>query len=199
MAAAVAMAAAVSSPAAAHAQTGCAWWDLTCNGLSNTVTDYGWHAAGRDANENLVYVRRLVDANGNVVFEQAHRNTAGRYLIGNTHTIRKGTVYGSDGTVCKYNSNDKGYKEDCKYARGTVLAGVVQRTRAASPATATASTNQTQEGTASSASTPRRQRRISLPLPTRSPFIMKSRNMERVTRERVTRERVPSTSSNLQE
>ena len=35
----------------------------------------------------------------------------------NTHTIRKGTVYGANGEICKYNSNDKGYKEECKYAK----------------------------------------------------------------------------------
>jgi hypothetical protein len=124
MAVAVAAVAVVSAPKAAHAQTGCAWWDLTCNGLANTVSDYGWHAAGRDANGNPIYVRRLVDSNENVVFEQAHRNAVGRYLVGNTHTLRKGTVYGSDGTLCKYSSNDKGYKEDCKYARRTVVSGV---------------------------------------------------------------------------
>jgi hypothetical protein len=124
MAIAVAAAALMSAPKASHAQTGCAWWDLTCNGLSSTVSDYGWHAAGRDANGNVVYVRRMVDSNGNVVFEQAHRNVSGRYLVANTHTLRKGTVYGSDGALCRYNSNDKDYKEDCKYAKGTVVKGV---------------------------------------------------------------------------
>lgn len=120
----VAAVAAVTAPSAAHAQSGCAWWDLTCNGLANTVSDYGWHEAGRDANGNVLYVRRRVDSNGNVLFDQSRRNNVGQYVVGNTHTIRKGTVYGSNGSICKYNSNDKGYKEDCKYAKGTVLSGV---------------------------------------------------------------------------
>lgn len=124
IAVAAAAIAVVSAPTEAYAQTGCAWWDLTCNGLANTVSDYGWHIAGRDSNGDVLYVRRRVDSNGNVLFDQARRNNYGRYLVGNTHTIRKGTVYGSDGTVCKYNANDKGYKEDCKYAKGTVLSGV---------------------------------------------------------------------------
>lgn len=124
IASAVAVMSAISAPTTAHAQTSCAWWDLTCNGLATTVSDYGWHIAGRDATGKTLYVRRQVDSNGNVLFEQARRNDYGRYLVANTHTIRKGTVYGSDGTVCKYNANDKGYKEDCKYAKGTVLARI---------------------------------------------------------------------------
>src|SRR5260221_13379696 len=109
--------AAISAPVQARAQIGCSWWDLSCNGLAARVVDYGWHMTGRDQYGNVVYMRRLVDSNGNVIFEQAHRNDLGRYLVTNTHTIRKGTVYGPNGEICKYSSNDKGYKEDCKYAK----------------------------------------------------------------------------------
>ena len=109
--------AAISVPTAARAQAGCSWWDLTCNGFASAITDYGWHMTGRDPAGNTVYFRRLVDSNGNVVFEQAHRDTYGRYVVVNNHTVRKGTVYGPNGEICKYNSNDKGYKEECKYAR----------------------------------------------------------------------------------
>ena len=108
---------ALSTPQSAHAQIGCSWWDLSCNGLASRIVDYGWHTTGRDQYGNVVYMRRLVDSNGNVIFEQAHRNDLGRYLVTNTHTIRKGTVYGPNGEICKYSSNDKGYKEDCKYAK----------------------------------------------------------------------------------
>jgi len=115
---------AISAPITARAQTGCSWWDLSCNGLASRVVDYGWHMTGRDQYGNVVYVRRLVDSNGNVIFEQARRNDYGRYLVTNTHTIRKGTVYGPNGEICKYNSNDKGYKEDCKYARVNTVAKI---------------------------------------------------------------------------
>ncbi|HEY4956062.1 MAG TPA: hypothetical protein VII02_14375 [Gemmatimonadaceae bacterium] len=116
---AVAMAATTITavPTSATAQTGCSWWDLTCNGLAQTVIDYGWHMTGRDQTGNVVYLRRVVDANGNVVFEQARRNDIGRYVVVNNHVIRKGTVYGPNGEICKYSSNDKGYKEECKYAK----------------------------------------------------------------------------------
>jgi hypothetical protein len=108
---------AISAPITARAQTGCSWWDLTCNGLASRVTDYGWHIAGRDQYGNVLYVRRLVDSNGNVVYEQARRNDFGQYQMLNTHTIRHGTVYNANGDLCKYESNRNGYKEECKYAR----------------------------------------------------------------------------------
>ena len=108
---------AISAPITARAQTGCSWWDLSCNGLASRVVDYGWHMTGRDPSGNVVYMRRLVDSNGNVVFERATRNNYGQYIVQNNHVIRKGTVYGPNGELCKYSSNDKGYKEDCKYAK----------------------------------------------------------------------------------
>ncbi len=108
---------AISAPITARAQTGCSWWDLSCNGLAARVVDYGWHMTGRDQYGNVVYVRRLVDSNGNVIIEQARRNNYGQYQMLNTHTIRKGTVYNANGDLCKYESNKAGYKEECKYAR----------------------------------------------------------------------------------
>jgi hypothetical protein len=108
---------AISAPITARAQTGCSWWDLTCNGLASRVTDYGWHIAGRDQYGNVLYVRRLVDSNGNVVYEQARRNDYGQYQMLNTHTLRHGMVYNANGDLCKYESNRNGYKEECKYAR----------------------------------------------------------------------------------
>lgn len=112
---------AISVLTAARAQTGCAWWDLTCNGLASMVNDYGWHIAGREPAGNVVYLRRRVDSNGNVIFEQARRNDFGRYLVLNNYTLRKGTVYGANGEICKYSSNAKGYKEECKYAKPYVV------------------------------------------------------------------------------
>lgn len=110
--------AAISAPfSSAQAQTGCSWWDLTCNGMASRVSDYAWHIAGRDQAGNVVYLRRSVDSNGNVIFEQSRRNDLGRYLIVNNHTIRKGTVYGANGELCKYTETDRGYKEQCKYAK----------------------------------------------------------------------------------
>jgi hypothetical protein len=115
---------AISAPIPARAQTGCSWWDLTCNGLASRVTDYGWHIAGRDPNGNVVYMRRLVDSNGNVLIEQSRRNDYGRYLVTNTHAIRRGTVYNASGEQCKYNENEHGYKEECKYAKGSNFSGI---------------------------------------------------------------------------
>jgi hypothetical protein len=109
--------AAISVPTPARAQSGCTWWDLTCNGFASAITDYGWHMTGRNPAGDVVYFRRLVDSNGNVVFDQARRDNYGRYIVVNNHTLRKGTVYGPNGEICKYSSNNKGYKEDCKYAK----------------------------------------------------------------------------------
>src|SRR5678809_255420 len=64
---------AITAPVSARAQS-CAWWNLVCNGLATRVVDNGWHIAGRDANGNVLYVRRRVDSNGNVVFEQSRRS-----------------------------------------------------------------------------------------------------------------------------
>jgi hypothetical protein len=111
---AIAAVAAVTTPITARAQAGCAWWDVTCNGFG-TVSDYGWHIAGRDSNGDVLYVRRRVDSNGNVLFEQARRNDNGRYVIGNTHTVNTRTH--SSAGDCKYKSNPKGYSEQCKYAK----------------------------------------------------------------------------------
>jgi len=116
--------AAISAPIPARAQTGCSWWDLTCNGLASRVTDYGWHIAGRDANGNVVYMRRLVDSNGNVIIERARRDNYGAYQLFNTHTIRNGTVYNRNGELCRYNQNEHGYKEECKYAKGSNFSGI---------------------------------------------------------------------------
>lgn len=116
--------AAISVPTSASAQSGCSWWDLTCNGLASRVTDYGWHIAGRDEPGNVVYLRRRVDSNGNVIIEQSRRNDFGRYLVLNNYTIRRGNVYGANGERCKYSESDKGYKEECKYAKGTNVSGI---------------------------------------------------------------------------
>jgi len=112
-----AAAVAISAPvASAHAQ-GCSWWDVACRGMVNTVRDGGWHIAGRDANGNVIYVRQRVDSNGNVYVEQARRNNYGSYLVVNSHRNIKRTYVGANGATCKYNENDKGYKEECKYAK----------------------------------------------------------------------------------
>ena len=119
-----AAAVALSAPQSARAQTGCSWWDLSCNGLASRVTDYGWHIAGRDPNSNVVYLRRRVDSNGNVIIDQSRRNDYGLYQLFNTHTIRNGTVYNASGERCKFNENEHGYKEECKYAKGSNFSGI---------------------------------------------------------------------------
>lgn len=115
---------AISAPIPMRAQTGCSWWDLSCNGLASRVTDYGWHIAGHDPNGNVVYMRRRVDSNGNVLIEQSRRNNYGLYQLFNTHTIRNGTVYNASGERCKFNENEHGYKEECKYAKGSNFSGI---------------------------------------------------------------------------
>jgi len=110
--------AAISAPvSSATAQTGCSWWDITCRGMTNTVADGAWHIAGRDAQGNVIYVRRRLDSNGNVIVEQSRRNNYGNYLVTNNHRTLKRTYVGANGSTCKYNENDKGYKEECKYAK----------------------------------------------------------------------------------
>ena len=112
--------AAISAPvSSATAQTGCSWWDVACRGMTNTVSDGGWHIAGRDANGDVIYVRRRVDSNGNVIIEQARRNDLGNYVITNNHRSLKQSYIGANGAICKYNENAKGYKEECKYAKTT--------------------------------------------------------------------------------
>ncbi|SRR6266550_2062866 len=108
-----AAAVAFSAPQPARAQ-GCSWWDLTCNGLASRVTDTGWHIAGRDAYGNVLYVRRIVDSNGNVIIEQARRNNLGLYQVINTRTLRNGSIYNTSGRyngrkykAPKYNAYNK--------------------------------------------------------------------------------------------
>lgn len=115
---------AISATIPARAQTGCSWWDLSCNGLASRVSDYGWHIAGRDANGNVVYVRRRVDSSGNLIFEEARRGNYGLYQLFNTHMIRNGLVYNASGERCKYDQNEHGYKEECKYAKGSNFSGI---------------------------------------------------------------------------
>src|SRR6267378_4002826 len=110
---AAAAAVAFLPPQPARAQ-GCSWWDITCNGLGSSVNDSGWHIAGRDANGNVIYVRRRVDSNGNVIVEQARRTTFG-YQILNTHTVRNGSVYNTSGRY-----NGRKYKAP-KYKANKVI------------------------------------------------------------------------------
>ena len=81
---------AITAPVSARAQS-CAWWNLVCNGLATRVVDNGWHIAGRDANGNVLYVRRRVDSNGNVVFEQSRRTNYGNYFVTNNHVLTSTT------------------------------------------------------------------------------------------------------------
>ena len=112
-----AAAVAISAPVSSVQAQGCSWWDVACRGLTNTVRDGGWHIAGRDANGNVIYVRQRVDSNGNVIVEQSRRNNYGNYFVVNSHRNLKRTYVGANGATCKYNENDKGYKEECKYAK----------------------------------------------------------------------------------
>lgn len=108
---------AISAPVSSVQAQGCSWWDVACRGLVNTVRDGGWHIAGRDANGNVIYVRQRVDSYGNVFVEQSRRNNYGNYFVVNSHQNVKRTYIGANGAICKYNENDKGYKEECKYAK----------------------------------------------------------------------------------
>jgi hypothetical protein len=112
-----AAAVAISAPVSSATAQGCSWWDVACRGLTNTVRDGGWHIAGRDANGNVIYVRQRVDSYGNVIVDQSRRNNYGNYSVVNSHRNVKRTYIGANGATCKYNENDKGYKEDCKYAK----------------------------------------------------------------------------------
>ena len=109
-----ALLAAISAPTPASAQS-CSWWNLACNGLATRVIDNGWHIAGRDAAGNVLYVRRRVDSNGNVVFEQSRRNDYGQYFVTTNHMLTRGNIYDANGERCKYSESNKGYKEECKY------------------------------------------------------------------------------------
>ena len=108
---------AISAPVSKASAQGCSWWDVACRGLINVVRDGGWHIAGRDAYGNVLYVRERVDSNGNIYYEQSRRNNYGNYLVVQRHNTLKRTYVGSNGAICKYNENDKGYKEECKYAK----------------------------------------------------------------------------------
>ena len=114
---------AVAAPVSARAQS-CAWWNLACNGLAPVVVDNGWHIAGRDANGNVLYMRRRVDSNGNLVFEQARRSYFGNYFVTNNHILTRDNVYNANGERCTYSQNNRGYKEECKYAKGTYVSGI---------------------------------------------------------------------------
>ena len=108
----------ISAPvSSATAQTGCSWWDIACRGMTNTIADGGWHVAGRDASGNVIYVRRRLDANGNVIVEQSRRSDLGGYRVLNSHVNRKGTYIGANGSTCKYHENPSGYHENCKYTK----------------------------------------------------------------------------------
>jgi hypothetical protein len=113
----------MTAPVSAKAQS-CAWWNLACNGLAPVVEDNGWHIAGRDANGNVLYMRRRVDSNGNLVFEQARRTYYGNYFVTNNHILTRDNVYNANGERCRYESSNRGYKEECKYAKGTYVSGI---------------------------------------------------------------------------
>lgn len=114
---------ALAAPVSAKAQT-CAWWNLACNGLAPVVIDNGWHIAGRDATGNVLYMRRRVDSNGNLVFEQARRTNFGNYFVTNNHILTRGNIYTADGERCSYSESSRGYKEQCKYAKGALVSGI---------------------------------------------------------------------------
>src|SRR5437868_13621245 len=64
-------------------------------GRANTATncrdvysreDGAWYQAGRGRDNNSVYVRRVRDANGNLVIQRGRRNPNGTFTIFNTRT-----------------------------------------------------------------------------------------------------------------
>lgn len=117
--------AAISAPvSSAAAQTGCSWWDVACRGMTNTVQDGSWHIAGRDANGNVIYVRRRLDSNGNVIVEQSRRNNYGNYFVVNSHKASKVKYHPVKYTAPKvihYDNDVKGakpHKVDYHAAKG---------------------------------------------------------------------------------
>ena len=52
------------------------------------AVDGVWRQVGRGRNNNSVYERRTLDANGNVVVQKARRNSDGTFTILSSHTVR---------------------------------------------------------------------------------------------------------------
>jgi hypothetical protein len=77
--------------------TGCHWWDINCNGSSNS--NRGWSLIGRDRNGDAIYQRRVVDRNGNAVIQTARRRSNGDFQIINTQRASNNSsgVYGRTG------------------------------------------------------------------------------------------------------
>jgi hypothetical protein len=115
----------------ASAQSSCAWYDVSCrlgSTTNNGTVDGTWHSIGQDANGNTIYERRRVDGNRNVVVERARRNSLGQLVLINSQVangnVSRNVRYGVNGSRCKYQENDKGYKEECKYDRNGNLFNV---------------------------------------------------------------------------
>ncbi|MDQ3242108.1 MAG: hypothetical protein M3Q09_00030 [Gemmatimonadota bacterium] len=103
-----AAAAALASPLAAQNNDG-PWWDPGRNGsTSGRVDDRNgtiydnrgvyrdgnrnradgqWHTDSRDRNGNMIYVRRRVNSNGDLVIERARRDRNGRFTIINRRVV----------------------------------------------------------------------------------------------------------------
>lgn len=59
--------------------------NTVCEDVNNR-DDGVWYQEGRGPNNNSIYVRRTVDANGNLVIQRARRNANGTFTIFNTRT-----------------------------------------------------------------------------------------------------------------
>jgi hypothetical protein len=68
----------------------------------------GWEQVGQGRNNNSIYQRRVVDANGNVVIQRARRNSNGTFTILSSRTVR------NDGNVRRNsgNNDDRRYNRD---------------------------------------------------------------------------------------
>ncbi|HEX9219716.1 MAG TPA: hypothetical protein VF858_04480 [Gemmatimonadaceae bacterium] len=63
--------------------------DVNCRDVSSRE-EGGWYQVGRGPDNNSIYVRRVRDANGNLVIQRARRNPGGTFTIFSTRPARSG-------------------------------------------------------------------------------------------------------------
>ncbi len=71
------------------------------------AADGVWRQVGQGRNNNSIYERRTLDANGNVVIQRARRNPDGTFTILNTHT-----AHGNNGVRNRGRDDDDDQGED---------------------------------------------------------------------------------------
>jgi hypothetical protein len=71
--------------------------DCSYNRGDRSSVDGVWRQVGQGRNNNSVYERRTLDANGNVVVQKGRRNSNGTFTILSTRTIRNNGVRNRNG------------------------------------------------------------------------------------------------------